>query len=35
MIVFKIIENLIFDHDIFIIINAFNDEIIMFYIDFK
>ena len=30
-----IIENLIFNHDVFVNINAFNNEIIMFYIKFK
>ena len=35
MIVFKIIKDLIFDYDVFIIINAFNNKIIMLYINFK
>ena len=35
IIVFKIIKNLIFDHDVFIVINAFNNKIVMLYINFK
>ena len=35
MIVFKIIKNLIFDYDVFIVINAFNNKIIIFHINFE
>ena len=35
IIVFKIIKNLIFNHDIFIAMNTFENEIVIFYINFK
>ena len=35
MIVFIIIKDLIFDYNVFVVVNAFDDEIVIFYIDFK
>ena len=35
IIIFKIIKDLIFDYDIFVVINAFDNKVVMLYINFK